>query len=114
MRSFSKLGLYLNSQTVRARPKPKHRIRKIHAAGQAKVPAARNKGRVKKRNSQMNSPLTFRLKYSRMCGHRAILMNISLGKKGRSPCGDQPGRVKFKKKAEGALLTWILAHCKRS
>src|SRR5256885_9804874 len=58
--------------------------------------------------------LTFRLKYSRMCGHRAILMNISLGKKGRFPCGDQPGRVKFKKKAEGALLTWILAHCKRS
>src|SRR6266566_9205087 len=29
------------------------------------------------------------------------------------PCEERSGRVKFKKKAEGALLAWILAHCKR-
>src|SRR5215469_1056516 len=47
-----------------------------------------------------------------MSGHVVGKMKRFLGKKGLSPCGDQPGRVKFKKKTEGALLAWILAHCK--
>jgi hypothetical protein len=34
-------------------------------------------------------------------------------RKGLSSCEERSLGVKFKKKSEGALLAWILAHCKR-
>src|SRR5712691_7854481 len=62
MRSFSKAGLCLESQSMREAREPKNRIRKAHPVGQARVPAARNRSRAMTRNRKMNSPTSnFRL-----------------------------------------------------
>ena len=62
MRSVSNPGLCLNNHRLRAMVKPRNRPRKTHPAGQATVPAARNRARLKTTNVPTISAVsTFRL-----------------------------------------------------